>query len=89
VFRRLFSTPEEIAASGTNTRGYGVASLRHRDILGLGLSVIPNPQVGQPKGHSLIPEINVEDYKKDYERLKNLTSDLAKLASKRIVYPSL
>lgn len=89
VFRRLFSTPEEVAASGLSIRGYSVASLKRRDILKLGLSVIPDPQEDQLMGHSLIPEINTEDYKRsnDYERLKNLTSELAKLASKRIVYP--
>lgn len=81
VFREIFTTARDVAASGSNPRGYYVASLAVEAILGLSLTVIPNPLADGPRGHALIPEIHT-----DLSRAtKNLQIELAKLASRNIV----
>ncbi len=79
VFRELFATPEEVAFTGNNPSGYHVIRLPYREILGLGFSIIPNPDISQPNGHSLIPDLHC-DLQKSISRA--LQQSLATLANK-------
>lgn len=58
LFRKLFTTPEKIAMTGTNPSGYYIFEIAAQDIFSIGLTIVPDPQPGQPSGHALIPEIN-------------------------------
>ena len=50
----------------------------------LGLSVIPDADENQPRGHALIPEINASNTRDP--RSKEIQRELAKLASRSIVH---
>ena len=86
VFRALFVTPDRVASSGKNPKGYYVTRLRVSDILALGLTVIPNPKNEQLSGHALIPELSIGAYTKDKEVSKLLLYRLAILAGNEIVF---
>ena len=86
VFRRLFVSPEQVAKAGTNVKGYYVAELKHGDIRALSLTVKPDPQEDELPGHSLVPELRFPHDKKEQLKQKEVQLELAKLASRRIVY---
>lgn len=86
VFRALFVSPDRVASSGKNPKGYYVARLRVSDIIALGLTVIPNPKDEQLPGHALIPELSTVAYAKNKENAKFLLYRLAILAGNEIVF---
>lgn len=92
VSRSEFSSPELIALTGTNSKGYYVSSLGVTNISNLGLSVMPDPIKTEPIGHALIPELKLSEYKRrkanptQRQELIQLTTELAELASTNIVY---
>lgn len=82
------TTPEELAGSARQpAANYAVVRLRVRALEALGLSVRRDDADGAPPGHAFIPEINTSDYsdRKLKQKLKDLTHQLAKLASGDIV----
>ena len=62
VYREMFISAEEIILVGTSRYGYFVARLPVEEILEEGLTIIPDPQTGGLPGHSLIPDIKIQDY---------------------------
>ena len=86
VFRALFVSPDRVASSGKNPKGYYVARLCVSDIISLGLTVIPNPKDDQLPGHALIPTLSIVAYNKNKEDCKVLMYKLAILAGNDIVY---
>ena len=58
LFRSLFATPSEIADRGTNPKGYYIVELPVNELMAIGLEIIPDPRDDQPKGHSLVPQLN-------------------------------
>ena len=82
VYRALFASPTEIASPK-----HYVCELRVRELHQLELSVEPRPTPHPPRGHSVVPEINVVDYRgtEPKKRLKLITDALAQLADKAIV----
>lgn len=59
VFREQFTTPEAVAKTGANPAGYYVARLQASELIGLGLSITPDPLPPDsgPRGHALVPEM--------------------------------
>lgn len=90
LFRSRFTTPQEVADSGTNPKGYYVVALPVREFLNLGLTVVPDPRAGQPGGHSLVPELNSLYVPNNKGRSKILQVKLAQLVNQdidgRLVY---
>jgi hypothetical protein len=94
LFRSEFVTPEDLAAAGPNQKGYVVARLRVSDILNLRVSdlpgshltVIPNPDPAQPRGHCLIPQLNSQFQKIQNKKARELEVSLAHLAGRDVVY---
>lgn len=62
VYRSLFVKPIELVQPVQIDRRYYVAELKVSDIKKLGLTVVPDPQEDEVKGHSLVPQINWNDY---------------------------
>lgn len=83
VYRTLFTTARDVAAYGNNEKGYYVAEIAVAQILGLGLTLIPDPRNEGPRGHTLIPELT---YGTRYDT-EEIQLALARLASERIVWP--
>ena len=86
VFRDLFVTPDLVANSGKNPKGYYVARLRVSEIRALGLTVIPDPKDDQLPGHALIPKLCIIEYAKNKNDIKFLMHKLATLAGNEIVF---
>ena len=86
VFRALFVSPDRVASSGKNPKGYYVARLRVSDIIALGLTVIPNPKDDQLPGHALLPGLSTIEYTKNKNNIKVLMYKLATLAGNEIVF---
>lgn len=90
VFRALFTTAEEVAA-GKSAHGYYVVRIPVNEILDLGLTVVPDPQVDTLEGHSLIPELTSHTRKTEFSKKKQ--QQLAGLVNKdirnRLVYSPL
>lgn len=86
VYRENFVSAQDVAEDGNNLAGYYVVRLRAQDIFNLGMDLIPNPINGQLPGHTLIPELSLIAKKADRNKYKDLTLELAKLASNDIVY---
>lgn len=87
VFRALFCTPDQLDEASWNPGTFLVAGLMATDIFGIELSLDPAPDSSQPGGHSLIPEVNILDYKAQKERMRETMFKLAELAAKDILYP--
>ena len=87
VFRELFVSASDVAAAGPDPAGYYVARLLVADILELGLTVIPAPQEGMPKGHAIIPELTTAAANNAQTRrwAKEIANKLARLAGRSIV----
>jgi hypothetical protein len=86
VYRSLFVTPSYLSAAGRKPNTYYVASLRVGDLKGLGLSVLPDPSREELPGHALIPELSFEEMRRDKRRSKEIQLELARIASRAIVY---
>ncbi|MCW9023634.1 MAG: hypothetical protein OQK73_03025 [Gammaproteobacteria bacterium] len=85
VYREEFISAEDLANAGTNMSGYFVVRFRAQDLISLGLNLIPDPLPPLP-GHSLIPELSRGSKKANRNFYKEVTLELAKLASQDIVY---
>ena len=85
VFRQLFVAPSELAATGRKPGEYYIARLSVRDVIDqLGLSVAPDPDEKQPRGHALIPELHASNA--GQPRAKEVQLMLVKLASRSIAH---
>jgi len=87
VFRAKFVKPADTLANvaAAKRADYYVARLAVRDLLALGLSVVPEPHPAGPAGHAVVPELRWSAYEADKKRLKPGLLALAGLASKDIV----
>ena len=86
VSRALFVEPEQLDRDKNGNPGrYYIARLHVEKILGLGLSVEPDP-MDWPPGHALIPEIRYGLKGQEKKWSKNIQLELARLASEDIVY---
>lgn len=87
VFRAKFGSPADTLTNLASTKraDYYVARLAVRDLLALGLSVVPEPDTTGPAGHAVLPELRWSAYETDKRRLKPVLLALATLAGKDIV----
>jgi hypothetical protein len=87
VFRACFAQPVDcLPQDPSKLVGYFVARLTVFDLRMLGLSVQPEPILGGPPGHAVIPELSWGSYEVDRARWKPTLLALAKLASNDVVY---
>lgn len=86
VFREMFVTPDELDKAAKKPGNYFIVRLSVLDFVNQDLTVVPDPQGDQPKGHSLIPELHYEAMRRSNPKLKEAQRELAKLASKSIIY---
>ena len=88
VFRAGFLNPVDTLANlePSKRREYFVVRLAVRDLLRLGLTVVPEPDPDGPPGHAVIPELSWQAYQADKQRLKDIQLELAKLATTAIVH---
>ncbi|RLA52192.1 MAG: hypothetical protein DRR42_08200 [Gammaproteobacteria bacterium] len=87
LFREKFSSPEDVARSGRNPRGYYVAQIPASEILDLGVTLVPDPQTDTLPGHSLIPELTYSSSKQYKRELRNKLAQLVNKDPKnRIVF---
>jgi hypothetical protein len=88
VFRAAFVTPSQIVAASRGGNNYYVAKLAVSDLVKFSppLTVKPDSDADQPPGHAVVPELNATRLKSDKYPSKELQRDLAKLASKHIVW---
>ena len=87
IFRARFVQPVEVLVNLQSRRNdYLIARLAVRDLIRLGLTVIPEPNPSGPPGHAVIPELNWDAYNADKKRLKEVQHELALLASRDIVH---
>lgn len=86
VFRERFISPAELAAAGPHPDGYYVARLLVSEIQKLGLTLVPAPLPGGPKGHTIIPELNYTAASNSATKpwAKDVANQLAKLAGQNI-----
>lgn len=85
VFRSFFATPLEVASTHREKTCF-VAELLARDFRQMSLSVVPNPLDQGPRGHALVPELNIADYEHNRRAMKELTKRLADIAARTVVY---
>lgn len=94
LFRSGFIDPRTIAETGKNIKGYCVAELNVRAIREKEMTVEPDAlDRNDPDylpGHVAIPQINSIGYANadTKKRMKELSVELARIASKKIVYGS-
>jgi hypothetical protein len=88
VFRQRFIDPKGTLTNIDPAKAsrYYVVRLAVRDLLGLGMTVVPEPTSTGAPGHAVIPELSWPAYSADKPRAKVLLRELAKLASVAIVY---
>jgi hypothetical protein len=88
VLRARFAQPAETLAhvDPSKVNDYFVARLAVRDLVNLGLTVVPEPTAGGPPGHAVIPELNWQAYQGKKEHWKPILVELAKLAGADIVH---
>ena len=88
VFRARFVTPDETLSNVPEAKrnDYVVVRIGVRDLIRLGLSVVPDPDPSGPAGHAIIPELRWDAYNADKRRLKEILSELATLAGREIVH---
>ena len=84
VFRELFVTPEVVATSGRNSKGYYVIRRSVQELQSIGIDIVPDPGDMHLPGHCYVPQITLSDPRKDLQgslaRLVNLNIE------ERIVY---
>ncbi len=90
VFREAcLATPADclkVIPDEEKRKSFRIARLRVTDLTRLGLTLKPDPRPDVP-GHMLIPELNLSSYNAKKARWKPIQFELAKLASRDIVYP--
>ncbi len=88
VFRARFLSAADTLATvaALKRREYYIAGISAGDLLRLGLTIIPEPVAGGPRGHAVIPELSWAAYQADKKRLKEVQLELATIASKNIVH---
>jgi hypothetical protein len=86
VLRAVLAQPQDTLPRGpAKASGYWVARVAVIDIRKLGLTVAPDPILGGPPGHAVIPELSWDAYQTDKARWKPILAELARLASADIV----
>lgn len=82
------SPAELVAAAKKPADHYLVARLKAADFYKHGLSLVPDPQPEGPRGHVLVPEINLTAYNDRSKKswVKEVTLALAELANGNIVW---
>jgi hypothetical protein len=87
VFRAALAKPSEALANLdlAKAKDYHVVRLAVRDLQKLGLTVVPEPLLGGPLGHAVIPELSWAAYQAQKLHWKAVLVELAKLASADIV----
>jgi hypothetical protein len=85
VYREIHVSASRVAASGRKQGEYYVARLSVKAIRALGLTVVSDEQAEGLAGHALIPELSVEECKRDKPRARNYQVRLAELAEQGIV----
>jgi hypothetical protein len=88
-FRACFlAQPQDALATlaPDKAKNYYVARLAVRDVRSLGLTVVPEPVPGEPRGHAVIPELSWASYQAQKQHWKPLLVELARLASAAIVH---
>jgi hypothetical protein len=86
LYREAFVSPLQVARKARRPAStYVVARLQARDVMALGLTIVPTP--GNLPGHVSLPEINTASYndKTSKSRVKDLNLSLAKLVGKDVV----
>jgi hypothetical protein len=89
VYRERFvhSPSDVLRVVKPEKRGkFYVARLSVRALVGLGLTVVPDPDPEDIPGHSIIPELSWPNYQAEHDRLADIQEDLAVLGSKDIVH---
>ncbi len=89
VLRTRFAQPQDCLTNRDPAKiaGFSVARLAVHDLLRLGLTVLPDPIVGGPPGHAVIPELSWAGYQSKKHHWKPILLELARLASAAIVHP--
>jgi len=82
VFRLDFISPKRLAQSNRHGAGVHVSILPVRTLLQLGLTIIAKPMPEEPPGHAIIPEMNFPRYQTNKDKVKELSIELAKVATK-------
>jgi hypothetical protein len=88
VFRAGFGKAVDTLANidRIKAKDYYVACLAVRDLLELGLTVVPDPDPRGPPGHAVIPELTWQSYQGDKQHWKPILVELTRLASANIVH---
>jgi hypothetical protein len=88
VVRAAFAQPADTLRNlePAKQKEYYVVRLAVQDLLGLGLTVVAEPDPNGPAGHAIIPELSWQAHHADKQRLKTVQTELAKLASAAIVH---
>ena len=86
VYRERSVRAERIVASViASKRGdLCIARLSVRDLLALGLTVVP--EEADLLGHAVIRELRFENYQRDKKRFREVLVELARIASRDIIY---
>jgi hypothetical protein len=78
----------EVLAAARKPADWFVFRVPLQPVLDLGLTVVPDELPEAPRGHALIPELNVVNYRADKERWKSKQQELAELANQHPAYQS-
>jgi hypothetical protein len=81
VHRELFINAEKLAWKGRSPGNYYIARFSVKELTSQHqLTFTPSPDIRQPAGHCVIPELRFGQKKKQLQR------DLAEMATQRIIY---
>jgi hypothetical protein len=90
LFREDFVTPKNLASITKHVNGVRVARVTAKECTGLQLSLKPDPDISQPRGHVLVPEMAFikkgPQNKSQREKIKDLAQELAQKATKNQIY---
>lgn len=88
LFRELFATPKEVAAAGRKSGNHYVGRLDVGDLLGIEVTVKASPEPDGPRGHAVIPEMNITEWnnKKKNPKLKEIRKRMADMAARDIAF---
>lgn len=77
LFREMFLSPKDLSKTGKKTP-YVVARIRASTIADCGLTTIASPDPAQPPGHVSLPELSIQNMKKNKQKSKDYQFALAK-----------
>jgi len=89
LYREIFVTIQDVAAGARTPNWCYIVRLRAKEIRTLGITIEPTPSADGLPGHCSIPELAVQHYeagRAEKDKHKDIHLELAKLASKDIVY---